>query len=135
MSGTFALQLSQFAEKAKENADKAVRGVALEVWGRLIYRSPVDTGRFRGNWQLTVNSPPAGTIAVSGTSESPAPPPPTPDLIPGQGISGPIYLGNNLPYAQRLEFGYSNQAPSGLVGITVLEFAGIVDQEAKKVNP
>jgi hypothetical protein len=31
-----------------------------------------------------------------------------------------IYFTNNLPYAQALENGHSNQAPGGMVGLTAL---------------
>ena len=39
-----------------------------------------------------------------------------------------IYLVNNLPYAKRIEEGWSRQAPIGVVGLTVLEFQKIVDK-------
>ena len=46
-----------------------------------------------------------------------------------------MFLTNNLPYIETLERGRignkgSEQAPNGMVGITVAEFGGIVDQEA-----
>jgi len=34
---------------------------------------------------------------------------------------------NHVPYIQRLEDGYSTQAPAGMVKITVAEFEGIVE--------
>ena len=34
-----------------------------------------------------------------------------------------IYFTNNLPYAQALENGHSNQAPGGMVGLTALDAA------------
>jgi hypothetical protein len=44
------------------------------------------------------------------------------------------YITNNLPYAWRLEHGHSKQAPAGMVGLTVVEFAGIVDKAANDVR-
>ena len=42
-----------------------------------------------------------------------------------------IYLVNNLPYAVRLEYGWSKQAPAGMVRITAAEFQSIVDDAAR----
>lgn len=134
MASTFSLQLSQFAEKAAANADKMVRGVALDIWGELIQRSPVDTGRFRQNWQLSITNPPAGVISVAGTSEAPASAPSAPEIAPGV-LGKTLFIGNNLPYAVRLEYGHSNQAPQGMVGLTLQRFQSIADDNAHKVNP
>ncbi|MNT90915.1 hypothetical protein D3C72_2319290 [compost metagenome] len=38
------------------------------------------------------------------------------------------YLINNLPYAIPLEFGHSNQAPNGMVRVTIARFQQIVEQ-------
>lgn len=129
--GPFELQLRQFAERTGEKADAAVRTVVLEVWRRLIIRSPVDTGRFRANWSYGYGAPPKGAIPVAGTSESPAAAAPPPKLTNGIGVH---YLVNNVPYARRLEYGWSKQAPAGMVRITALEFVGIVDDAAGLVN-
>jgi hypothetical protein len=51
------------------------------------------------------------------------------------GAAGKVhYLTNNLPYAYRLEYGWSRQAPNGMVGVTVVEFQSIVNAAAKDVN-
>jgi hypothetical protein len=39
-----------------------------------------------------------------------------------------ITLVNNLPYAQRLENGWSGQAPNGMVSLTAQEFQQVVRQ-------
>jgi hypothetical protein len=45
------------------------------------------------------------------------------------------FLTNNLPYALRLEYGWSkNQAPAGMVGLAVAEFQSIVRDAAAEVN-
>jgi hypothetical protein len=129
--GPFELQLRQFAEKTGDKADAAVRTVVLEVWRRLTIRSPVDTGRFRANWSYGYGSAPTGAAKPGGTSRSPAPAAPLPKIAQGIGVH---YLVNNLPYAQRLEYGWSKKAPAGMVRITAVEFVGIVDDAAALVN-
>lgn len=134
MAGPFTLALSQFAEKAKGNADAAIRGVVLEIDGRLKVRSPVDTGRFRQNWIYATGAAPTGTIETTGTTANPSPASAPPALVPGSGAGKVHYLVNNLPYAWALETGHSKQAPIGLVGLTVMEFAGIVDGVASGLS-
>lgn len=84
-------------------------------------------GRFRGNWQLSIDTPaegvldqidPAGnvTIAVLRTQAQ--------SLTAGQ----TAYIVNNLPYAVPLEYGHSQQAPGGMVRITLARFQQIVDE-------
>ncbi|NBT33816.1 MAG: hypothetical protein EBT13_18445 [Rhodobacteraceae bacterium] len=38
-----------------------------------------------------------------------------------------IYIQNNLPYANRLENGWSGQAPQGMVALTVAEVSAAFD--------
>jgi len=117
--------------------------IALEVFRRVIFRSPVGNpslwanpgsappgyvgGRFRGNWQisLSLNSSETGNTDASGAAT----------VAQGFGsLAGvrdtrgrTIWIFNNVPYAQRLEQGWSSQAPGGIVSVTLAEVeAGIV---------
>ena len=124
--GDFAADVAKFETKTLKKMDLAVRKVALELFSKVILRSPVDTGRFRGNWQVSVGSIPSGTLELddkSGTatvSKAAA-------AAAGVKAGDIIYLANNLPYAMRLEEGYSDQAPGGMVALTAQEFKSIVD--------
>lgn len=127
---TFSLQVERWSNNAKAKADLIVRKLALDMFTRVVLRSPVDTGRFRGNWQVRIGSVPtgvldkvdkSGNIAISNINSEAL------SFKAGQ----VIYLVNNLPYARRLEHGWSKQAPAGMVKITVQEFKPIVDQLAR----
>lgn len=37
-------------------------------------------------------------------------------------------ISNNVPYAERVEFGWSSQAPEGMMRVTALEWPNIVDK-------
>lgn len=85
--------------------------VALELLGSLVEKSPVDTGRFKANWTVsdlkpgsTIPDPRDGIEALKS-------------FKPGNSI----FISNNLPYARKLEYGWSKQAPSGMVRLTVQE--------------
>jgi hypothetical protein len=125
----FTAQIAAFVEKAKGNVDLVVRKVALDMFSRVIQKSPVDTGRFKGNWQVAIGSIPAGTLQLddkSGTAAMAKVTAAALQLEAGQ----VIYLVNNLPYAQALEYGHSKQAPNGMVRLTVQEFNSVVDRAA-----
>lgn len=88
-------------------------------------------GRFRGNWMLSVSFPSkATTEAIRGVSET---------IDAGSAAldgfeSGPsIFIMNNLPYALRLENGWSSQAPLGMVAVTVVEFEKLAQQAIANV--
>lgn len=81
-------------------------------------------GRFKNNWYVGLDSQPTETNDIPDAS--------------GQGSNSrglavlevfrvgqvnSIYFTNNLPYAQVLENGHSNQAPGGMVGLTALDAA------------
>lgn len=142
--GVFTVQLQQFATKSAAKADTVVKASVIEASRRLDNRSPVGDasfwknpppkgytgGRFRGNWQLGIGVVPSGETGAIDKSGAE-----TQGRIIAQvpaNAAGEVYfIINNVPYAQALEEGHSRQAPSGMVGLTVIEWPGIVDQAAK----
>lgn len=159
---SFALDLQKFAEKAQDKCDEAVGGIVFNIALDLDKLSPVGDptqwteefkkvgkelgwygdgyvgGRFRGNWQLGINTMPSGETGIidSGakdgnggvaTGRIAA-------AIPDQATGNLFYISNNVPYARRLEYGYSKQAPTGLVGLTVARFQQIVREAVEAVQ-
>lgn len=123
----FADQVQAWADKTDHKFDLAVRKISLELFSRVILRSPVDTGRFRGNWQVQIGAIPSGTLEIedkSGSVTISAADARTAGVVAGD----VIFLVNNLSYAQRLEDGYSGQAPAGMVGLSIQDFRQIADQ-------
>ena len=55
---SFTLDIKNFVEKAKKNPETVARQVSFKLFSAVIKASPVDTGRFRMNWQT------AGVVAV-----------------------------------------------------------------------
>jgi hypothetical protein len=113
---------------------------------RIVLRTPVDTGRTRGNWQAANDSPPGGVIERLDKTGSAA-------INAAQGSVGAIqpfsvwWFSNNVPHILVLENGgfrppdpgpssdrrpdrrgqilvrggFSVQAPRGMVGVTLKE--------------
>ncbi|QAY87223.1 hypothetical protein [Pseudomonas arsenicoxydans] len=84
-------------------------------------------GRFRGNWQFSIDTPadgvldqidPSGNVSVAVLRTQ----------VQSLSIGQTAYLVNNLPYAVPLEYGHSKQAPGGMVRITLARFQQIVDE-------
>ena len=106
MADAFTLQLSKFADQAKANIDQVVRKFAIDVTTSVVMKSPVATGRFRANWAFSV-----GTINGATTTQTDKSGAPTIGRIaaqvPEQASGKVLYISNSLPYAQRLEYGWS----------------------------
>lgn len=130
---SFALDVSKFVEKAKKNPEKVMRQVSIKLFSAIIKASPVDTGRFRMNWMASGVAPSSGTTDATDKSGN---------IAIGNAASFVLKaadwreftLTNNLPYAQRLEYGWSQQAPQGFVRVNVGRFQNLIDQEAAKVR-
>lgn len=123
--GSFALDIAKFAEDAKGAIDDVMREIIIEIGGSVIRMSPVDTGRFRGNWQFSIGAASTGELDRLDKNGSAA----TAELVNGaiQFKAGETaYIVNNLPYAIPLEYGHSDQAPGGMVRITLERFQRIV---------
>ncbi|MER1433132.1 hypothetical protein [Enterobacter hormaechei] len=81
-------------------------------------------GRFKNNWYVGFDSQPTqsnDTPDASGKGSNSRGLAVLEVFRVGQVNS--IYFTNNLPYAQALENGHSNQAPGGMVGLTALDAA------------
>lgn len=115
-------------------------GAAVEVApGRfrrltgVIFLTPVDTGRARASWGVSIGPPELGKFPPPGEYSNPNPL----DLTGGLAGLGPyqeVWVTSNLPYIRVLEYGgypnparggegkvsggYSKQAPRGMVRVT-----------------
>lgn len=102
-----------------------VRFIGIEALTRIVLRTPVDTGRARGNWQLSLNSPEESVLERAGISIGAE----TGKLDELQ-LGDVIWLANNVPYIEALENGHSSQAPEGMVALTFAELEGAVQEAA-----
>ena len=130
--GTFALQLQEFVDLAKANTETVVKKIGIEVLTGVVLKSPVDTGRFRANWVVGFDAvgktsqatDKGGTQAIRrGTNE-----------IMRVKLGETIWISNSLPYARRLEYGWSGQAPNGMVRVTVAEWRSFIDKAVAELK-
>jgi hypothetical protein len=118
--GSFEDQIRAWQVKTERKMTQVGRKVALELFRRVIYKTPVDTGRARANWQVTIGSQATMSKATAASA--------------GFKAGDTIYLTNNLPYIRKLEEGSSQQAPAGMVALTVQEFAQVVNQISVEIS-
>ena len=118
----FTLQLNKEIADTEEKIEDAISLIAMDSLRGVVMKSPVDTGRFRGNWIVSKNA--ANTTSSQVTDKNGGQ-----TITKGSGVidtfdmntDSRIIIQNNLPYANRLENGWSKQAPNGMVALTVVE--------------
>lgn len=108
---------SLFAGVVQEQITQRVRVIAMAMLNEIVLRSPVDTGRFRGNNIVSVGAPvytntanvdPTGAETINrGLS-----------AMSGLEPFTQVFIQNNLPYAVPLEDGHSKQAPAGIYAVS-----------------
>jgi hypothetical protein len=124
----FAKRMGLLADQIPFKVNAIKRKIALDILRNVVLATPVDTGRARNNWFVSLNHAipkviwgskdrdaakglfdEAGTVAVkSGEAEIGHA---RPDMT--------IVLQNNLPYIQALNNGWSKQAPRMFVQIAI----------------
>lgn len=102
-----------FAGMVEEEVGKKLRIISMALLTEIVLRSPVDTGRFRANNQVSIGGADYSQISTIDQSGSVTIQQGSAVIAQGQPYSV-IYIQNNLPYAERLENGHSKQAPTGV---------------------
>ena len=129
----FSIDFKRFADKSLKNTDKIIRESALTLTSAIIMDTPADTGRLKGNWQVTINTPTdtelSDTDKSGGTTIAKA----QSDLDKPLGYA--VWIQNNLPYVNRIEFeGWSKKSPQGMARRNIIKWDRIVDKFVRKYN-
>ena len=135
---SLSTDLAKIAARNKAKLLKVAQNSLMRVGGSIIAKSPVDSGRFKNNWLAAYGAPDTSTTEnVAKTS-----------IGEGRGavyerykakLSGlddgqVFYFTNSLPYAERLEYGWSEQAPAGMVRLSVANWQSIVAEEVARIK-
>ena len=127
----FQSDLKAFAAQVKKDVAQQVVETATELFVKIVARTPVDTGRARSSWNISVNTPdlqtnPEGSYpryheATDAGIEAELKARETLVGLKEGGRLVPIYISNALDYISELERGTSTQRPVGWVKDTVVE--------------
>ena len=111
-----------FGVEVLRDADQFTKKIAGEMLQQVITRSPVDSGAFRGNHRVGIGAldPNANKADTSNPLQKGLA-----TIQSGGGLGKLVFISNSLPYAVRLENGYSKQAP---IGVYSLSFMSVVNK-------
>ena len=102
-----------FADDIMQDAHRLQRGMAITLLNNIQLLAPVDEGTYRGSTVVSFGSPDyrytenIGGMSIAFSAIDGL----TPNALPT------IFVQTNSPYAERLESGWSKQAPSGVYGL------------------
>ncbi len=150
----FIADINKFVKKASINLDEARKQIIIELFERVIKRTPHVTGKLRGNWLTAIGSipsaktetlDPTGNMAIKSMKSK------VNSLQKGSDLA--VFMVNNQPYAYVIEHGlypspvktkgsyvvksangYSKQAPAGMVRISLLELNQIVKEVVGRIH-
>jgi len=105
-----------------------VKRAAIAADQAVVLATPVDTGRLRANWLVTVGVPASGETSFAKGRDGSTKGPATNDaLSQGRDMiktwklgSGGIFITNNVRYGPIIDAGYSAQAPRGMTAKGIL---------------
>lgn len=139
----FSDVISEWVEAVESKMDNIFQTVVIQAGEIVVRISPVDSGLFRGNWQLVIDNETSGAISrldTEGSSTIAAIASKANNLRAGQiaYILNHIEYGYDLengtyrgPTAKVTEEGFSRQAPMGIVRTTPAKLKELVLQAAR----
>jgi len=101
--------------KIDRTLDQGIRATILELSTAIIKDTPAKTGRARGNWQASIGRGATGEVSVVNKRAGEAKAISNVNQKASVAVGDLYYLTNNVPYIERLEYGWSKQAPGGMV--------------------
>lgn len=130
--------IENLSKRTMAKIQKIMKTAAMELFKSVIMMTPVDTGRAKGNWQCTMTRPANGIIDSEQSEEVTIAK--MVETTLKSSIKNGIFLTNNLPYIQKLEYGgygdgpktqkgYSKQAPAGMVRVSLER----IEKDLKKI--
>ena len=139
---SFSDDIKRFAQQTNETVEQVVIDYVVGVSQKVIERTPVGNpslwqsnpppgyvgGTARANWIPSIGSPETAEVDSSDQGRSSAQVQAIQNRIPGN----IYYLTNNVPYIERLEYGWSTQAPNGMMRRTLREARSILQQSVNR---
>lgn len=123
-----ANDMYRLADRVDDVASEAAVEVTRAIIKYLAYHTPVDTSQALSNWQVSFNAPIQREITphysgVAGSTQGASAEETirlANEILRNKVPGATIYIVNRLPYIQRLEDGYSLQAPAGFMAGAML---------------
>jgi len=129
----FGQRIAKVAKGMEAKLNRKMIGMAITIEQTLVLATPVDTGRARANWQVTLDTPAKTEVSSSGGNAqvgfvrdeagrfAKRYPSAQETIARAMGTlthrrpEQNIFISNNVPYIGRLNEGWSAQAPAGFI--------------------
>lgn len=141
MSGSFTFDLTKKINRAKVSMNAVVQKVTYTIFRSVILKTPVDTGRVKGNWVTSAGSyERAAVLTKDKTKRGGRTIDDMANVVLKTPAGGIVYMVNNVAYLQYLEYGRddgqpgSKQAPQGMIRITLLEYHNYLTKAIKEAK-
>jgi len=128
----FGDQLRQFAQVVGKRINVVHRDVSIKLFNAIIMDTPVDTGEARGGWNASMEMPdlretgrldPTGSQAMADVN-----------VTIKADRSKVAYLSNSVEHIVPLEYGWSKQAPEGMVRMNVVRFQSMMAEAIRQAK-
>jgi hypothetical protein len=113
-NGGTSKRIRAFADSIPERGNDVKKAFAKEFLTAVVPATPVKSGKARSNWMVGVGKKNAATRSQVSRSGDVALTQGA-RIISGAKVGQAIHISNNLPYIQRLNEGWSAQAPAGFI--------------------
>ncbi len=121
----FKKDLRKLSQKLDINIDVLLKKIVFDVFDGVVSKTPVDTGRARGSWVIGIGTINPEVLPPKKKGTSPYAPQTAYRRNFGKELgmnqNTVAYISNSLPYIIYLEEGTSDQAPAGMVKLTLEE--------------
>lgn len=111
-------QIRDYAKVINRRIDYVHRNLGLMLFTAIVYDTPVDSGLSRGSWWPSKGAPVMGgsqRFDKDGSSVVRD----IQQVVLSAKLTDVLFLMNNVEYIGELEYGWSTQAPEGMVRINV----------------
>lgn len=129
-------QIRQYGKVVNKRIDYVHRNLSIMLFTGILYGTPVDTGHARGGWRTGVGFPEmggSGRLDPSGQTVSRE----IQEVCMRATVRDVLFFVNTVEYIEALEYGWSGQAPEGMVRINVARVRSMVKrviESAKEVR-
>ncbi|MCP3684776.1 MAG: hypothetical protein GY861_19075 [bacterium] len=119
----FEADLLKFAIALNISSKVIIKKITLDIFRDIIKMSPVDKGSFRASHQIGIDTPSEDVVIMGGESKSNKRAARAKALEQTKKLSqadaaDTIWISNNLPYAEKLEYGGYNDGPKTTGGFS-----------------
>jgi hypothetical protein len=130
----FSRELVKISALVNGDYSRVVKKSALDLFSRIASRTPVESGRARGNWNISFED---GTIVeeiTGGKSVADSKIAKKAKEFSFSIVNDRIVIYNNVEYIQALEDGWSSFAPQGMVSTSLQDFYLHLKTEIGKIS-